>query len=466
MSRGRRRTVKGLVILGSVLAFLSVFAIWTERQALNTDDWVATSGRLIQNPTIRVAVGDYLVDQLYENVDVEAELKDILPGDTKDLAGPAAGGLRQVAGDGADRVLETSTAQTLWEDANRSAHEQLISVLEDKGDAVSTEEGTVSLNLGSLLTNLADQVGFGQDLAEKLPPDAGQIEILRSDELKTAQNIATAIKGLALLLSILTFAAFAGAIYLARDGRWVTVLASGIGLVAAGFAVIVFRQIAGGIVVDQLVVTESAKPAGEAAWSIATSLMTSIATTVIVIGLLFALAGWLASPTASARATRRVIAPTLRLHVAYVYAGLAILVCFYFLSAPTQGLRSFLTTLIVAGMAAFGIHELRKQTGDEYPDAEYGDVFGHTRDRVVSAVKDANIGERVGEQASKLRLPEVRRPGAGDESSEAPTAVVPPNGEDARLQRLERLASLRDKGVLTDEEFATEKSRLLSDSDS
>ena len=101
----------------------------------------------------------------------------------------------------------------------------------------------------------------------------------------------------------------------------------------------------------------------------------------------------------------------LQRHVAYVYAGLAILVCFYFLSGPTQGLRSFLTTLIVAGMAAFGIHELRKQTQEEYPDANYGDAFGRTRDKVVSAVRDANIGERVGEQASKLRLPEVKRPG-------------------------------------------------------
>jgi Short C-terminal domain len=462
MSRGRRRTVKGLVILGSILAFLSVFAIWTERQALNTDDWVSTSGRLIQNQTIRAAVGDYLVDQLYENVDVEAELKDILPGDTKDLAGPAAGGLRQVAGDGAEKVLESSTAQSLWEDANRSAHEQLVSVLEDKGDAVSTSEGNVSLNLGSLLTNLASQVGIGQNLAEKLPPDAGQIQILRSDELKTAQNIAIAIKGLALVLSILTFLTFAGAIYLTREGRWVTVLYSGIGLVAAGFAVIVAREIAGGIVVDQLVVTDSVKPAGEAAWSIATSLMISIATTVIVVGILFAIAGWLASPTGSARATRRVFAPVLRHHVAYVYTGLAIIVCFYFLSGPTQGLRSFLTTLVVAGMAAFGIHELRKQTEEEHPDADYGEVFGRTRDRVVGAVKDANIGERVGERASKLRLPEAKRPGGGESaSSEAPTAVAPLNDEDARLERLERLASLRDKGILTEEEFAAEKARLL-----
>src|ERR1700748_3132387 len=98
MSRGRRRTVRALVILGSVLAFLSVFAIWIERQALNTDDWVSTSGRFLQNEEIRTAVGNYLVDQLYENVNVRKELEKILPGETKELAGPAAGGLRQVAG--------------------------------------------------------------------------------------------------------------------------------------------------------------------------------------------------------------------------------------------------------------------------------------------------------------------------------------------------------------------------------
>src|SRR4051794_31051554 len=181
MSRGRRRTVKALVVLGSVLAFLSVFAIWTERQALNTDDWVSTSGRLLHNPKIRSAVGNYLVDQLYENVDVEKELKEILPGDTKDLAGPAAGGLRQVAGTGAEKVLESATAQQLWEQANRSAHEQLLAVLENKKEAVETANGEVTLNLGSLLTNLAKQVGIGQSLAEQLPPDAGQITILRSD---------------------------------------------------------------------------------------------------------------------------------------------------------------------------------------------------------------------------------------------------------------------------------------------
>jgi hypothetical protein len=451
MSRGRRRLVRVLIVLGSLLAFLSVFAIWTERQALDTGEWVNTSGRLIQNTKIREAVSKYLVDQLYENVDVEKEVGKKLPKDLKDLAGPISGGVRQFAGSGAEKVLESSTAQELWKSANKTTHEQLLEVLEEKEGTLSTEEGKVSLDLGSLATNIASQVGISANLE-----GAGQITILRSDQLKTAQDIVVAIKGLALVLSLLTFLCFGFAIYLSRESRWVTVLYSGIGLIAAGFAVIVFREVAGGIVVGQLVSEESVKPAAEAAWSIGTSLMTSIATTVIIIGVLFGIAGWLASPTGSARSTRRAIAPILREYPAYVYAGLAILVGIYFLSAPTQNLRSFLTTLVIAGLAAFGIHELRKQAAEEFPDASYGDVVGRTKDRVVGAVKDANLGER----ASKLRLPEMRKPNGGG-GSEAPITTTPTNDEDARLARLERIASLHEKGILTDEEFATEKQRVI-----
>src|ERR1700742_5304990 len=162
MKPWRRRTVKGLIVLGALFAFLSVFSIWVERQALDTSEWVKTSGRLIRNQTIRAALGEYLVEQLYENVDVEKKVEEALPNDVKELAGPAASGLRQVAGPGVEKVLETGTAQSLWETANRTAHEQLLAVLENKKEAVSTANGEVKLNLGSLLTNLAGQVGLGK----------------------------------------------------------------------------------------------------------------------------------------------------------------------------------------------------------------------------------------------------------------------------------------------------------------
>jgi hypothetical protein len=490
MKPWRRRTVKGLIVLGSLLAFLSVFAIWVERQALDTGEWVNTSGHLIRNLTIREALSEYMVEQLYENVDVEKKVEEALPNDFKELAGPAASGLRQVGGTGVEKVLETGTAQSLWETANRTAHEQLLAVLENKKEAVDTANGEVKLNLGSLLTNLAGQVGLGKSLAEELPPDAGQITILKSEQLKTAQDIVIAIKGLALLLSILTFLVFGLAIYLTRDGRWVTVLFSGIGLIVAALLVLVLRHVAGGIVVDQLVKQENVKPAAEEAWSIGTSLMVSIATTIIIVGAFFAAAGWLSSPTGSARGARRVIAPALDRYLPYCYGGLAVILGIYLLSASGVGLRTFLTVVVLGVMAAFGLRELSKQTAEEFPDLTYGEVLAPTRKAVASAVADAKLGER----ASKLKLPEVRRPsgmslpdvrrgssrgrarddqppatgepgkGQGVTATpgpEAPTQVM--SDEDARLTRLERLGALHEKGILSDEEFAAEKARLLGE---
>lgn len=468
-------------MFGSLLAFLSVFAIWTERQALDTGEWVNTSGQLIQNSTIRTAIGDYLIEQLYENVDVKKELEKILPGQVKELAGPAAGGLRQVAGSAAEKVLETGAAQTAWETANRTAHEQLMAVLENKKEGVSTANGEVTLNLGALLTSLASEVGIGQSLAEKLPADAGQITILKSEQLKTAQSIVVAIKGLALLVSILTFLTFALAIYLTQGGRWVTVLFSGVGLIVAGLLVLVLRHVAGSVVVGQLVQQQNVKPAAEAAWSIGTSLMISIATTVIIVGVLFVAAGWLASPSGSARGTRRVMAPALNRYMPYCYGALGVILGIYVLTASGVGLRTFLTVVVIGIMAAFGLRELHKQTEEEFPGLSFAEILAPTRKKIATAVSDANLGER----ASKIKLPEVKRPsgmslpdvrrpaggrgrgrggdagaaGAGSGGSEAPTQVIPE--EDARLARLERLGALHEKGILSDEEFAAEKARLL-----
>ena len=238
-----------------------------------------------------------------------------------------------------------------------------------------------------------------------------------------------------------------------------TVLFCGIGLIAAGFAVIVAREVAGGIVVGQLVDQESVKPAAERAWSISTSLMTSIATTVIVIGVLFGVAGWLASPTGSAKATRRYLAPALREYPAYVYAALAVVVGIYFLSAPTQNLRTFLTTLVVAGLTAFGIHELRKQAQEEHPDDDLRrSLRRHQGQGGGGREERQRDHRRAGVEAETAGGAATERGGDG-----AAAASVDP--EDARLERLERLASLHEKGVLTDEELAAEKARLLNADD-
>jgi hypothetical protein len=430
--------VKALVVIASVLVLIACFATWAERQALTTDDWVDTSGRLLEDKAIQEALANYAVDQLYANVDVSTELKKALPPDFKQLSGPASSGLRALGTDGAEKVLATSRFQELWKQANRTAHENLLAIIDDRSNVVKANNDEVVLRLRPLIIQLADQLGIGTTAAQKLPADAGNLRILRSDQLGLAQTGAKAIRGLALVTTLLALALFALAIYLSRGYRWVTVLATGIGLILAGVVVLILREVIGGVVTRQLA-TDTARPAADAAWSIGTSLLASIAHSVIIFGIFFIVASWLASPHPSSVATRRALAPVLREYPAAVAAVLGTIALIWLISAA-DSTRATLTHLALIAMAAVGLYELRRWTMREFPDATLAEAPTQIRDRCVE------WWQRRGRPA--LAGPE------GNGSA--------PEPQDRRLERLERLAALRERGALSDKEFEAEKAALLA----
>lgn len=89
--------VAALLIIGSLFWTMGFFAIWADRQILQTDYWTETSTQLLEDPVIRDQVATYMVDQLFQNVDVQAQLQAELPSSLKGLSGPATSGLRQLA---------------------------------------------------------------------------------------------------------------------------------------------------------------------------------------------------------------------------------------------------------------------------------------------------------------------------------------------------------------------------------
>ena len=142
------KLVACLLVVGTLLAFVAIFSIWANRQALNTDNWVSTSGKLLENEDVRAQLSNYLADQLFANVDVQAELEATLPPKLQPLAGPASGGLHQLAPQIAEKALENPHVQELWADSNRAAHLTLLKILDDEGSTVSTGGGDVKLDLG------------------------------------------------------------------------------------------------------------------------------------------------------------------------------------------------------------------------------------------------------------------------------------------------------------------------------
>ncbi|HEX8753605.1 MAG TPA: hypothetical protein VF731_09340, partial [Solirubrobacterales bacterium] len=307
--RGRRVAVGALLAAATLLTFVAIFSVWVNRQALNTGNWVSTSDRLLQNEEVQEQLSVYMTNELFANVDVEKELEGALPSRLAPLAGPATGGLHQLAPQIAERVLGSSQFQALWNEANRAAHESLLQVLDGGGKAVSTEGGEVKLKLGGMLEQVAGQLGIGGNVAEKLPAGAGELTILRSEQLSTAQDVAKLVRKLPVVLAVLAFGLFALAVFLARPRRREALRAVGFGFLVAGLLALVVRGIAGGYVVDGLVRTESVRPAAEAVWSIGTSLLVTVAVSVAAFGVLLVLGAWLAGPTRPALALRREASP-------------------------------------------------------------------------------------------------------------------------------------------------------------
>ena len=69
-----------MIIWGTtILAVVAIFSVWANRQLLNPDNWANTSTALLQRADIRTATSNYLVNQLYQNVDVAGELRSKLP---------------------------------------------------------------------------------------------------------------------------------------------------------------------------------------------------------------------------------------------------------------------------------------------------------------------------------------------------------------------------------------------------
>jgi hypothetical protein len=436
-----RRTVIAIIVVATVVGFFAAFAVWVKRQALETDTWTHTSTELLANPAVQTAVAGFLVDTLYKNVDVEGELERALPPRLKPLAGPAAGGLREVADRVALEALQRPVVQELWAKANGAAHGAFLKLIEGGGAALSTTNGDVTLNLGTIATQVGNRVGV--DVSSKIPASAASIVLIHSDQLSLAQKLVKALKALSILLPLVMLALFALAIYLARGWRRRALRACGFSLIVIGVLILVARSLAGDAVVNSLASTEAVKPAVDAVWSIATSLLRDEGVALIGYGVVVVIGAWLAGETGIARDLRREITPILRARP-YGYAVLALIVILAFVWSPTEGTRRLIPALALIVLLVVGFEALRRQAIGDFPDATLEAASERWHQRLVG----------VGAWARS------RRPRRADGGA-APGGG---GGEDARLERLERLARLRDSGVLDDDEIRAEKARIMASS--
>jgi hypothetical protein len=441
-----------VMVLASLALFLGFFTLWIDRQILSSDQWTQTSTEVLEKPAVRDALANYLVDQLFTNVNVEQELKNELPSEFDALATPATSGLRSLALSGTKSALDLPVVQTAWKNANRLTHEQLIAVLEGGNENVSTENGEITINAKSILTDIANKVGISGDLVNKIPDSAATFTIYQSDNLSTLQNVYSTAKDLRYILAGLAFLLYVLAIYLAKGRRRRAVIWMGVSFVVVGLLVLIAVSLGRSPTVNSLAKTTAVRPAVTDIYNISTELLHRMAGSLLFTGILVLLASLLAGPYGWAVAIRRFFAPYFRDYLPLSIATAVLLFLIVLWLVPVTGFRTTVGLLINVLLAISGFIAFVKISREEFPDAEpanFGSVGDWTKQQWSSATSF------VKEKAEKTEMPKFR---SGDDKT-TEVAVTPAASGD--LAELERLNELHKSGALTDAEYTVAKAKLL-----
>jgi hypothetical protein len=375
-----------LIVLGSVLAPLSVLAVWASNEVSDTGRYVETVAPLASDPDVQAAVTDAVTRQVFTYVDVPAlttQLLDALEARgvppqladrLKALETPISNGVQGFVHDKVAEVVASPAFASAWQQANRVAHQQMVNVLSGtQGGAVSSKNGAVTINLGPFVSQVKDRlVAQGFTVASSIPAVDASFTVFQSEGVTKAQGLYSLLNTLGVWLPVIALALLGLGVYVAANHRR-AVLASGLG-VAGGMLVLgLGLAIVRPLYLDAVPGTLPHDAAAAIFDTVVRFLRTSLRA-VLMAGLVVAAAAFLSGRSVTAVSTRRALtrgigrlrggAESAGLHtgafgswvwahkralrVGVVAAGAVALI---FWSQPTAGVVVLLTVLVLLVLA-------------------------------------------------------------------------------------------------------------------
>lgn len=364
-----RQIAAGLIIAaGSLLIILSVLAIWIHTVVYDTSTWRSTSKTIIQDPGVQKDVAQYLTDQIYTSPKVKTSIADALPPGLKAFSPEVTNGLRQVTQAAATRLLQRPRVQEIFVDASTRAHGDMVKLLDNNGNYVSSTNGKVVLDLRSVLIDVADNAGVGTQAQTYIPTDAGQITLVDSNQLGTIQTLAHLLNILVIWLPLLTVVLFALAVWLARGFRRRALLWSAIGILVATIVLVLIRRVLGEQIVNVLVSDVTVRPALITAWYIGTDIIATINWTLFFIAAILAVGLWFSSDGKLSTRLRTKLAPWIA-NPYYAFGVPAAVLLILIVWEPLPVFHKLISVLLIIVLSAIGIEALRRQVAAEHPAA-------------------------------------------------------------------------------------------------
>jgi hypothetical protein len=319
--RGRWRAPVAAVaiVLGCVLAPVSVLGVWAANQVSNTDRYVANVTPLIGDPPIQAALSAKITSAITGQLDVNALVNQAagqlshsnvprLSTLLKNFSEPISSGVNGLVGTAVARVVASPAMARVWVQANRTAHAGIVKVLSGQGNgAVGVVDGKVTISLGPFIAQAEQALTKqGFSLAAKLPPVNPTFALFEAPDLSKAQAGYRLLTTLKWVLPFLSLALLAAGIYIAR-GRRRALLGAALGLSASMLVLGAALAIARGIYLNS--VPQSTLPADAAAvlYDTLVRFLKDGLRLLLVVGLVVAAGAFLTGPSSAAVQTRRAV---------------------------------------------------------------------------------------------------------------------------------------------------------------
>jgi hypothetical protein len=232
----RRRLLNLLLIVYLIAIGLAVPSIWARNQLLDTDRFVRTVAPLAENEDIQNGI----VNRVSSYVSTAVADSAVVSGGEREALAAVVPAVTSVAIENVTRSVVTSPEfAPLWEEAARVAHTGLEALLTGgTSPYFSSEKGQVAIELSAIVSAVQNELA-NRGVAVTLPTTNVQYVLFESDELSSLQEITKVVDELAVILPIVALIALIAFVVLSASRRGALIAAS-LGLAVMMATVLVF----------------------------------------------------------------------------------------------------------------------------------------------------------------------------------------------------------------------------------
>jgi hypothetical protein len=294
-----------LIVIGLILAPLSVVAVWTKNLVTDTDRYVTTVAPLADDPAIQNAIADKITAEIFTHLDVagitnqavdalaERGLPPLVATQLHALSEPLSSGVEGFVRTEVGKVTASDAFANAWITANRAAHQALVAALTgETREGITIENDTVSINLGPFIAEVKQRlVDRGFELASRIPNVNPSFVLVQSDYIARARGAFNLLNAIGNWLPVVAVFFLAIGIYVAKGHRRALVgvgLGLAGGMLVLGLGLVLFRT----IYLNELPLGVLTRDAAAAFYDTLVRFLRLGLRTVLVFGLVIALAGF------------------------------------------------------------------------------------------------------------------------------------------------------------------------------